>query len=411
MKIILTIICIVILTDIYCQNTECQSQIDSAKHFFYKEKDFNQKEYDQLDYQPIINILNDALKLEPANAEGRYLLGYAYSRINSRDARTMASMDLKLVLKSSEQFEKVIELSPKYNGEIITLDPYNKITAEWGSMAMTYLYEQIPDSAAWAFKEGKARGGFGEFILAINRKVLDACDHNAILISSGDIYTIPLWYLQNVEGYRKDVSIVDISLLNTIWYPDYLIENNIIEFDLPVETLDSLDLLEWSDSTVTINNFEWTVKPSYYDKYILRGDKLFLSLLQHNKFQREICFTTSFNEDFRLGLHDYLSSLIIVDKLIPGERQLITHNDICQNLVMVLKLSEFLNTNSTDELLLFDGYRYNAFIYANELINRNEKEKAKEIIGLLDTYADEKSIPYQYENGLIYLEYLRKQLQ
>lgn len=411
MKIISIIISLFLFAELYSQNAECQSLIDSAKNFFNRENSLNRLELDQLDYQPIINILNDALLLDPSNPEGRYMLGYAYSRMNSKDARTMVSMDQDLVYKSSEQFEKVNKITPKYNGMIIALDPYTKITAEWGSMAMTYLYNHNPDSAVWAFKEGKSRGGFAEFVLALNRKILSACKENAILFSSGDIYTIPLWYLQEVEGYRKDVSIIDINLLNTVWYSHYLLENGKVEFDLPTEILDSLEVFEWSDSTIVINNFAWTIKPTFYEKYILRSDRLLLSLLQQNKFDREICFTTAINKDCLLGLYDYLDSFIIIDKLIPGDDQLITHNDICQNLTMVLTMSELLNFNSTDELKLYDGYRYNAFIYADELISKNEKEKTKEIIGLLDRYGDEKSIPYQYENGLKYLEYLRGQLQ
>lgn len=410
MRIIFIIISFFLFSELYSQKTECQVLIDSAKNFFNREQNLDRTAFDQLDYRPIINILNDVLKLEPTNTEGRYLLGYAYSRMNSRDARTMASMNLELVMKSSEQFEKLIQLSPKYNSELVILDPYTKIASEWGSMAMTYLYNHKPDSAIWAFKEGKVRGGFGEFVLAINRKILAACKENAILFTSGDIYTIPLWYLQEVEGCRKDVSIIDINLLNTFWYTEYLSENKKVEFDIPSVTLDSAEVFDWADSAITMNDFTWIVKPTYYEKYILRGDRLFLSILQQNNFEHEICFTTGFNENSQLGLHEYLSSSVIVDKLFPGEKQWPSHNDICQNLKMILTMSELLNFNSTDELLLFDNYRYFAFNYAYELINNNEKSKAKEIIEILDTYANEKIVPYQNEDGRRYMEYFKSQL-
>ena len=41
---------------------------------------------------------------------------------------------------------------------------------------------------------------------------LQSCDPDAILITLGDNDTFPLWYLQQVEGRRKDVSIYNIGL-------------------------------------------------------------------------------------------------------------------------------------------------------------------------------------------------------
>jgi hypothetical protein len=56
----------------------------------------------------------------------------------------------------------------------------------------------------------------------IAKNYLESCEKNAILFVFGDNDTFPLWYIQEVEGVRPDVRIVNVTLSGMNWYVEQL---------------------------------------------------------------------------------------------------------------------------------------------------------------------------------------------
>jgi hypothetical protein len=83
--------------------------------------------------------------------------------------------------------------------------------------------------------------------------MLAPLEKNAFMMTNGDNDTFPLWYIQEVEGVRKDVRIVNLSLLNTDWYIRQLRdEEPRVPIDLDDATIDMLGGGGFRDSTGNI---------------------------------------------------------------------------------------------------------------------------------------------------------------
>ncbi|MEZ0452328.1 DUF2723 domain-containing protein [Sphingobacterium thalpophilum] len=213
----------------------------------------------------------------------------------------------------------------------------------------------------------------------VARNYLESCEPNAILFTYGDHDTFPLWYLQEVEGVRRDVRIVVLSYLSGDWYMQQAKKSTYQAAGLPLtipaektkkgvrdyipfidrqltEAVDVSQLLQFVtsddsayqvqltsgelanyfpakklrltvDKQAVLQNkavptaFEQAIVPAMEweipTDYLSRSELTLLSVLENNHWDRPIYFSNMLPGDSKLGLDKYLVNEGFVSRLMP----------------------------------------------------------------------------------------------
>lgn len=253
--------------------------------------------------------------------------------------------------------------------------------------------------------------------------MLMSLEENAVVFTNGDNDTFPLWYAQEVEQVRRDVRVVNLSLLNTPWYVRQLKNQQAhqsapLPISLEEDNIDQLGLVQWKSSEVSlpvdkqqlIENAEvyipqedvdriaspmrWTLqgRPFAPDFNVLYGaDIAALDILRTNAEQgwtRPIYFAVTVSPDGQLDLQNYFQLEGQAFRVVP-----IKHDEPLGRVVPSLtpeRLRRFRFTNLNDPDVYYDenirrmvdNYRN---VYAQTAMKLSETGHADEAAALLDS--------------------------
>ena len=176
-----------------------------------------------------------------------------------------------------------------------------------------------------------------------SHNILQSCEENGIIFTNGDNDTFPLWYLQEVEGIRKDVRVVNLSLLNTGWYIKQLkamnppvpvsFTDDYIDKYIDAHDWTALKRRYWPEGKREISietpegNFRWELPATMHipvsaddpgvPNFLRVQDLMILNIISANQGKYPIYFAVTVSNSNMIGLRNFLTMEGLAFRLNP----------------------------------------------------------------------------------------------
>lgn len=152
--------------------------------------------------EPAVNILGKVLKIDKYNSMAYAILGDIYNPQFS--------------------FGENADYETAYNYYRIAVENNPKNGNAYLGLLIESMRRNLPDAEKTILNTLYENEFFTPKTLAYNRTILGALPQNAILLVNGDLDTFPILALQSKESFRTDVAVINASMLNSLWYSDYI---------------------------------------------------------------------------------------------------------------------------------------------------------------------------------------------